>query len=158
MLNLTPKISQRRQRKNMLAKMLSKEGCLTSRWSSFGSDSSIVSALISWRCRVIDAGMCCSNWLVDVGLICEACKLGRLMKRRLVMMQYWKSWMYWSYLDIQFFEKSLFRMALCFLDVFFNGCGKEMIQECCFFVRSILLRWFPVFSTCFKFQFIDVHF
>lgn len=27
-----------------------KEGCLTSRWSSFGSDSSIISALISWRC------------------------------------------------------------------------------------------------------------
>lgn len=125
----------------MLA-MFAKEGCLTSRRSSFGSDSSIVSALISWRCHgeTWKNGVCYhqANWSQRMSLICEACKPGRLMKRRLVMMQYWKSWMYWSYLDMQFFDEWL-RKALffgCFLVVWMQG-NDPGISRNVFFCSSI---------------------
>ena len=97
-----------------------KEGCLTSRWSSFGSDSSIISALISWRCHgeiwkhgvfYHQTGHNGCRWFARLA------NPGRLMKRRLVMMLYWKSWMYWSYLDVHFFEK-LFRKGSVFVGRF----------------------------------------
>ncbi len=139
-----------------------KEGCLTSRWSSFGSDSSIVSALISWRCP--------GNG--PMGTDQRSTKLGHkpmsLIKARPANPEDWwkEGWWWCSTGSLGCFEVTwiydLFLKSCSGWQPVFFGClygcvaVRKWSRHVVFFVHSILLRFVPVCFHIF-FQVIDVH-